>query len=231
MARSLRKMIGGAVNAVCPPGFFCMDTGFVIVVVLVLIAFAYAAFTYSNGSTNTKTKENYISNQNESPQTVKIIVESPTITKAPNLMAPSLYPPPPDRDYDSRPDLRGFVPPPNVPVVPINFPTRGLPQEFQQMGVLTAPGGSSTSASPNRTLLPLLGRRSAGSRERYNYYTRTDGLNPIQVPVSFKNRGCDDDTGCDEIMSGDTVCVPLLGQTYTATVYKYNSPRYIPSIY
>ena len=98
------------------------------------------------------------------------------------------------------------------------------------MGVLTAPGGSSTSASPNRTLLPLLGRRSANSRDRYNYYTRTDGLNPIQVPVSFKNRGCDDDTGCDEIMSGDTVGVPLLGQTYTATVYKYNSPRYIPGI-
>jgi len=231
MARSLRKMIGGAIHTVCPPGFFCMDTGFVIFVALVLIGVGVFIYVHRD-----KTKESYISNQNDSPQTVKIIVESPTMTtggvaKAPNVMSPSVYPPPPDRDYDTRPDLRGFNPPPDAKVVPINFPTRGLPQEFQQMGVLTAPGGSSTSASPNRTLLPLLGRRSANSRDRYNYYTRTDGLNPIQVPVSFKNRGCDDDTGCDEVLSGDTVSVPLLGQTYTATIYKYNAPRYISSVY
>jgi len=227
----MRKMIGGAVNAICPPGFFCMDTGFVVLVAMILIAVGVAAYTYNEQNSKKRTKENYINNRNENPQTVKIIVESPTqAPAAPNHMAPSIYPPPPDRDYNSRPDLRGFVPPHNMPVMPINFPTRGLPQEFQQMGVLTAPGGSSTSASPNRTLLPLLGRRSANSRDRYNYYTRTDGLNPIQVPVSFKNRGCDDDTGCDEIMSGDTIGVPLLGQTYTATVYKYNTPRYIPGI-
>jgi hypothetical protein len=222
-------MIGGAVNTICPPGFFCMDTGFVFLVGLILLAIGFAAYTYSN-NINRVPKEKYKNSDNERQQTVKIIVESPTKVAAPNQMSASLYPPPPDRDYDNRPDLRGFVPPPNMPIMPINFPTRGLPQEFQQMGVLTAPGGSSTSASPNRTLLPLLGRRSANSRDRYNYYTRTDGLNPIQVPVSFKNRGCDDDTGCDEIMSGDTVGVPLLGQTYTATVYKYNTPRYIPGI-
>lgn len=222
MRRSLRKMIGGAVNSVCPPGFFCMDTGFVVLVALILLAIGIAAYNY---------KQN-ISRQDQ-PQQLKIIVESPTvkpIIQTPQVTQTSKYPPP-DRDYDTKPDLRGFIPPPGVPVVPINVPTQGLPQEFQQMGVLTAPGGSSTSASPNRTLLPLLGRRSANSRDRYNYYTRTDGFNPIQVPVTFKNRGCDDDTGCDEIMSGDTIGVPLLGQTYTATVYKYNAPRYIASVY
>jgi hypothetical protein len=219
MRRSLRKMIGGAVNSVCPPGFFCMDTGFVLLVALILLAVGIAAYHYNSDSKH--------------EQKLKIIVESPTvnsIVQTPQATQTSKYPPP-DRDYDTKPDLRGFIPPPGVPVVPINIPTQGLPQEFQQMGVLTAPGGSSTSASPNRTLLPLLGRRSANSRDRYNYYTRTDGFNPIQVPVSFKNRGCDDDTGCDEIMSGDTIGVPLLGKTYVATVYKYNSPRYIASVY
>jgi len=122
------------------------------------------------------------------------------------------------------------MPPPGVPVVPIQIPTRGLPEQFQQMGVLTSPGGSATSASPNRTLLPLYGRRTASGRERYNYYTRTDGYNPVQVPVSYKNRTCEDDNGCDEISTGDTVGVPLLGQTFVATTYKYNAPRYIPLI-
>jgi len=222
MRRSLRKMIGGAVNTVCPPGFFCMDTGFVVLVALILLAIGFAAYHYK--------QDGHLGLGN---QQLKIIVESPTvkpIIQTPQTTQTSKYPPP-DRDYDTKPDLRGFIPPPGVPVVPINIPTQGLPQEFQQMGVLTAPGGSSTSASPSRTLLPLLGRRSANARDRYNYYTRTDGFNPIQVPVSFKNRGCDDDTGCDEIMSGDTVGVPLLGQTYTATVYKYNAPRYIASVY
>lgn len=229
MARGLRKMLGGAINAVCPPGFFCMDTGFIIMVALILLTVGGIIYLHTD---NNRSNEKNVNKRIDSPQTVKIVVESPSASApAPNKMAASLYPPPPDRDYDTRPDLRGFVPPPNIPVVPINFPTRGLPEEFQQMGVLTAPGGSSTSASPNRTLLPLLGRRSAGSRDRFNYYTRTDGLNPIQVPVSYKNRGCDDDNGCDEIFSGETVSVPLLGQTYVATVYKYNSPRYIPVVY
>ena len=222
MARSLRKMIGGAVNAVCPPGFFCMDTGFIVFVALILLAIVIAAYTYKTSEEKKRPEQ----------QLLKIVVEQPPIvsrgSEGSQNPVISKYPPP-DREYDTRPDLRGFKIPQGA--VPINFPTRGLPEEFQQMGVLTAPGGSAMSASPSRTLLPLLGRRSANSRDRYNYYTRTDGLNPIQVPVTFKNRGCDDDTGCDEIMSGDSVGCPLLGQTYTATVYKYNTPRYIASVF
>jgi hypothetical protein len=52
----------------------------------------------------------------------------------------------------------------------------------------------------------------------------------MQVPVSYKNRDCQDDNGCDEITSGDTVSVPLLGQTFVATTYRYNLPRYIPYV-
>jgi hypothetical protein len=114
--------------------------------------------------------------------------------------------------------------------VPIQVPTQGYPEEYQQMGVLTAQGGSSTSASPNRTLLPLFGRRTATGRDRFNYYTRTDGFNPIQVSLNYKGRQCDDDNGCDEIFSGETVSVPQLGQTFVSTVYKYNVPRYIPVV-
>jgi hypothetical protein len=98
------------------------------------------------------------------------------------------------------------------------------------MGALTAPGGTETSGSPTRTILPLFGRPIDPNRNRWNYYTRTDGINPVQVPLQFKRRNCEDDNGCDEITDGDSVGVPILGQSYIATTYRYSTPRYIPVV-
>ena len=244
----MKRMLGGAA-AMCPPGFFCMDTGFVVLVAVVLLSLLVGVYIY----TSPKDKGQ--------KQDVKVIIErvnvpqeraqndeqrdaqprdDPLSPRAGHLRSQqgltyaqprtSQYPAPPERQYNTAPDWGGFTPPPGVPYVPIQVPTQGVPTEFQQLGVLAAQGGSSMSATPNRTLIPLFGRKVATSRERYNYYARTDGINPVQVPVSFKNRNCDDDNGCDEISSGDTVGVPLLGQTYVATTYRYNIPRYIPIV-
>ena len=90
-----------------------------------------------------------------------------------------------------------------------------------QVGILTAEGGSANSAAPDRTILPLFGRELDSRRGRWNYYTRTDGTNPVQVPVRVANRVCDDDTnGCNEVYSGDTVHVPVLGRSFTTTIYR-----------
>ena len=90
-----------------------------------------------------------------------------------------------------------------------------------QVGILTAEGGSANSAAPDRTILPLFGRELDSRRSRWNYYTRTDGTNPVQVPVRVANRVCDDDTnGCNEVYSGDTVHVPVLGRSFTSTIYR-----------
>lgn len=92
---------------------------------------------------------------------------------------------------------------------------------YEQVGILTAEGGSSSSASPDRTILPLYGRELDARRGKWNYYTRTDGTNPVQVPVRVRNRVCDDDMiGCDEISSDDSLHVPALGRSFTATIYK-----------
>ena len=98
------------------------------------------------------------------------------------------------------------------------YPNRGAPV---QIGILTAEGGSSSSAAPDRTILPLFGRELDSRRSRWNYYTRTDGTNPVQVPVRVGNRVCDDDTnGCNEVYSDDSVHVPALGRSFKATVYR-----------
>ena len=250
MRKSARRMIGGAVQAICPPGFLCMDTGFVMFVAIVLLSIFVGVWIYRRDDVlSTVAAVTAAASASTAPVVPASASASASASAAPanrtyvdeqiRVAVPysvnqvssvrAGLPAPPERLYDTQPDFAG-MPPPGIPVVPIQVPTRGLPEQFQQMGVLTTPGGSSTSAAPNRTLLPLFGRRNMAGRERYNYYTRTDGYNPVQVPVSFKNRPCDDDNGCDEITTGDTVGVPLLGQTFVATTYRYNSPRYIPLI-
>lgn len=92
---------------------------------------------------------------------------------------------------------------------------------IQQVGILTGEGGSSSSAAPDRTILPLYGRELDPRRSKWNYYTRTDGTNPVQVPVRVGNRVCDDDTnGCTEVYDDDSVHVPALGRSFKATIYR-----------
>ena len=186
-------------------------------------------FVYTQKRDNIKVVIEKISSPAPVQEPVRAVQVAPAVTNYNTGGYDPRNPPPPARVYDTPADLTGMAPP-GVPAIPIQVPTRGLPEQFQQIGVLSTQGGTETSASPERTLLPLFGRRVAASRERYNYYTRTDGFNPVQVPVSFKNRNCDDDNGCDEIMKGDSVGVPLLGKTFVATVYKLNAPRYIPIV-
>jgi hypothetical protein len=252
-ARLIKRMMGGAVaavNAVCPPGFFCMDTGFVLLVVVILVALFIGIYIYKQKNEGAYTDTSVAEHKKKSVTFADPIAQeryvlninkatSPDVTE-PNIPAfefrehqreyDRMKPTAPERQYSGPPDVRGFVPPPGVPVIPLNIPTQGLPEQFQQIGVLTAPGGTATSATPNRTLLPLFGRKVAIAKERYNYYTRSDGINPMQVPVTFQNRDCEDDNGCNEITTGDTVGVPLLGQTYVATTYRYTLPRYIPYV-
>ena len=199
---------------------------FLVFVIVCLVGIgAYAYYTYVRTA--------------ETPsQTVKeVVVERRIEERPPTGTILGLQPDPrfgplsPEKSYYVTPDVRGQPLPPGGGAIPINIQTQGLPDSFQQLGVLTAPGGSETSASPTRTVLPLFGRRTVYSRDKWNYYTRTDGINPVQVPVQFKRRNCDEDTGCDEILNGDSVGCPVLGQSYVANVYRNSTPRYLPAFF
>lgn len=106
---------------------------------------------------------------------------------------------------------------------PMTVATRPGGDRYQQVGILTGAGGSSGSAAPDRTILPLFGRELDSRRSKWSYFTRTDGNNPVQVPVRYKNRVCDDEmVGCDEVSNDDQVHVPSLGRSFAATVYRRN---------
>jgi hypothetical protein len=69
-------------------------------------------------------------------------------------------------------------------------------------------------------LLPLYGRRSISSRERYNFYTRTDSYNPIPVPILIKGKDCQDQVGCPELYTGDRVNMAATNETGEVTIYR-----------
>jgi len=218
---------GGAL--LCPPGFWCMDTTtvlFSIFVVLLIVGGIIWAVSYFQKRTESPT---VIVVESKAPAVAS--PREPTIErKLRQTNDPRFHPLSPEQSFFVPPDTGDYIVPAGLGALPINTQSRGYPGAFQQMGALTAPGGTETSGSPTRTILPLFGRPIDPNRNRWNYYTRTDGINPVQVPLQFKRRNCEDDNGCDEITDGDSVGVPILGQSYIATTYRYSTPRYIPVV-
>ena len=54
----------------------------------------------------------------------------------------------------------------------------------------------------------------------------------MKVGIKKDTRDCLTQIGCDEIYNGDTVKIPVYGDSkdFTATIYLMDSPKYIPYI-
>jgi hypothetical protein len=126
--------------------------------------------------------------------------------------------PKPERHWITKPDipseseLYGKLP---------RVPTRGIPETYQSMGVMKLEDGQ---------ILPLYGRRTASRSDRFQYYTRTDSYNPVQLPIRYNRRDCQDDVGCDELSDRDVVTVIPTNQKGTITIYRFDGPTYVPGI-
>ena len=172
-----------------------MDWNLVTLVVVVILAVVGAAVYFG---------VIHPPNPNPSPSS-----KADTTSAAPKIYVMQQPAPPPVGGFNL--GLRG----------PVTIQTRPGNGRYEQIGILTGEGGSSGSAAPDRTILPLFGRELDSRRGKWNYFTRTDGNNPVQVPVRYRNRICDDEmVGCDEVSSDDQVHVPSLGRSFAATVYR-----------
>jgi len=85
------------------------------------------------------------------------------------------------------------------------------PGHVQQMGILLGEDGET---------LPLYGKEVRGRRDRYHYYTSTPGQQIYSIPVSYDNRDCMDDIGCQELYGQEKVSVLGKGTPYEAKLYR-----------
>jgi len=189
---------------ICPPGILCLTPSLGIFIT-VLIAFLVGALFYFMKS------EPQLQKQQQ-----PVIYNNVDVEKGDDRYTQA---PLPLRFWNVSPDLRGALLPPGA--VAINQSTQGLPESYQSMGVIKKSDGS---------VLPLYGRRTTGSGDRYQYYTRTDTYNPVPLPIRYKRKNCQEDIGCDELFSGEEVVIGPTGEKAETTLYKFDGPTYIPGI-
>jgi len=189
----------------CPPGVFCVSEGILVVLGVGLLFLFIVIYMM------------------KSPHTI-VLPSSPSQPSSPPAImiqqgGDSRYDraPQPLRDWMGRPE---FPPRGGLSALPFNIPTQGLPESFQSVGIINV----------GEQVLPLYGRRTAGSSDRWNYYTRTDTYNPVPIPVHVGRRDCMDDTGCQEIMSGESVKIDALNKEGKTNIYRMGGPKYIPGI-
>ncbi len=190
---------------VCPPGVLCMTPSLGIILIAGICIALY--FLIKAGEPIDGPK-----------QPIHIFNSPPAVMGGSGGDDRYTRAPEPLRFWQTGPDLRGAMIPPGA--IPVNVPTRGLPQAFQQMGIIKT----------GEQILPLYGRQSAYRSDRYNYYTRTDSYNPVQLPVRYEKRDCMDSIGCDELLGGESISIAGLNKTGHVETYKFDGPTYIPGL-
>lgn len=193
----------------CPPGVFCVpgSIGNILIVIfsVAFLVLLVAIFLKPQIPTIIMPSSKQIP-----PQTTVIPIHSGGDSRYDRA-------PQPLRDWMSTPE---FPPRGGIASLPINIPTKGLPESFQSVGIINV----------DDKILPLYGRRTAGKSDRWNYYTRTDTYNPVPLPINFQKRDCMDDVGCQEILSGENIRINGLHKEGKTEIYRYDGPKYIPGL-
>ena len=168
--------------------------------------------------------KNLVNNTNETKNSYIKKCEKREITTNNNLM--DNY-----RERDNDVLLDPYVPPfkdnvsdlynHKIKKLPINIKTQNFDTNYSQIGILTRISGK-------ETILPLMGRKLFRNRDKWNYYTMNDKNNMIKLPITFKNKKCMNDQGCDTIYSGDKIYVEGYNDLFNATIYDNNNLEYIP---
>jgi hypothetical protein len=109
--------------------------------------------------------------------------------------------------------------------IPVNIETRGMNQEYTQLGILTR------ESHKGELILPLMGRRLISGLDKWQYYTisNTGNMN-TKLPISVKGRSCSGEYGCDCVSDGDIVYVEGYQDTFKTTLYEPARFNYIPYI-
>jgi hypothetical protein len=207
----------------CPPGVLCVSAGLstiLMILLAVVCVFLILALLVPSSLSSLSSPSSLSSGLIPFPPPAS---QQPPITVAVHAGGGGGG----DSRYDRAPQpLRDWMAPPEFPPrgglsrLPFNQPTQGLPESFQSVGLIRV----------EDKMLPLYGRRTAGSSDRWNYYTRTDTYNPIPLPIQIQKRDCMDDVGCAEVSSGDRVHVRGIQKEGQTEIYRFDGPKYLPGL-
>tara|TARA_B110000285_G_scaffold78069_1_gene89934 strand:+ start:8569 stop:9180 length:612 start_codon:yes stop_codon:yes gene_type:complete len=199
----------------CVPGLICIENMTFFLLILVILLFIYIWYNqyriHQKTSNNTGEKVVFVNTSSNIPQMVPIASRQDIFNDpySPPGKNPVVYP-------RNSGDVRG---------IPVNVQTRGVDNDYQQMGILTR-----SNYSGDEMILPLMGRKHMSGRDKWQYYTisGTGNLN-TKLPISVNGRSCTSEYGCDDIYNGDTVYVEGYKDTFNATIYENNQFHYIPA--
>ena len=86
------------------------------------------------------------------------------------------------------------------------------PSSFQQVGLLMNEGASET--------YPIYGKPSYAYRDRWNYYTTTQGEQLYPLPISNGDRDCTEDIGCQELYGNEDLSILGKEGTFKSKIYR-----------
>jgi len=196
----------------CPPGVICVEN---VTILFILIVIAAIFLLFNKRNNNHSERENIIIKDNSSSLFGLFPKPSFSFSNLSNdvLLNPYQAPLRDDRVYRTdMNDPRG---------VPINVSTRAVDTSYRQVGILTRMGGP-------EMILPLMGRPLYTSRDKWNFYTMSNENSMVKLPITYKNRSCTNEYGCDNLYNGDNVYVEGYNDTFKVTMYDNQVMRYIP---
>ena len=217
----------------CPPGVFCVENYTLGVLALIIIGLLIWMWNNNQGGSKNGSRNSldYISNRldnlnrsllgnNNNDDDLYARTDSVWSSGDSVLLNPYTAP-----NRDDRPFTRNRMPAQRGTRlgVPINVRTQGVESDYRQIGILTRITGE-------ETILPLMGRPLIYGRDTWNFYTMSDKNNMVKLPITFKNKNCSGEYGCDNISNGDTVYVEGYNDAFKVTMYENNTMRYIPYI-
>ena len=201
----------------CSRGIICIDNFTLIFFGLLILVMCLFVFINFNKSANLDNKESCncsipgkCKNSN-----ITFLKENNSLPNLNNdiLLNPYTAPTRDDRIFNNQ-SYNGVK-------IPINQPTQSVDTNYRQIGILTRVHGG-------ETILPLMGRPLFSNRDKWNFYTMNDKNNMIKLPITFKNKSCTSEQGCDNVYNGDTLYVEGYNDLFRVTVYDNNVMQYIP---
>lgn len=202
----------------CPPGVICIENVTIVIIVFVLLIAAYYYSTKISNINESKTEVTREIVVNEVDRPLGLFSRpNYSYSNVPNDILLNPYAPPyrDDRVFPFNLDPRGAIP------IPINVSTSAVDTTYRQVGILKRVNGS-------EMILPLMGRPLFTNRDKWQFYTLNE--NNIKLPVTFKQKSCTSEYGCDNVYTGDSVYVDGIDAVFKATMYDTAVYKYLPFV-